>query len=41
LYLLRKWRTMSETVPPPMTTLTLALTNFWTNFSASYSSPRL
>jgi hypothetical protein len=41
LYLLRKWSTMSETVPPPITTLILALTSFCTNFSASYSSPRL
>ena len=41
LYLSRKCKTISEIVPPPITTLTLALTNFWTNFSASYYSPLL
>lgn len=41
LYLSRKWSTMSEIVPPPMTTLTFAFTNFCTNFSASYYSPLL
>ena len=34
LYLSKKCKTISETDPPETTTLMLAFTNFWTNFSA-------
>lgn len=39
LYLSKKWRTISEMDPPETTTLTLAPTSFWTNFSAKSYSP--
>ena len=36
LYLSKKWRMISEIVPPPRTTFTFAATSFCTNFYANY-----
>jgi hypothetical protein len=39
LYFSKKWRTISEIVPPVTATFTLASTRPWTNFSAKSYSP--